>query len=947
MSRLRLTLVSAAALAWTATAFAEDAFYSVPIQNLKIIEGKLPGAVETPSFRWSRFELLYPYGVLDGEGEIYITTSGSQWDRFTRSNVPSELGGVLIRVPGGPKEIRGRLFLPKSDWRGMVMVRFTLPTGPAADEARSAFFRAKEDYYQRLLNRGFPGSAWFRHQLREARAAQGAKPVAEPSGRAGATMPRYELERSYELFSGGRAVSENLQLDRELPRVTSKEGTVKIDSLAGITVREIDWEPLVKGLKPELDPLAAYVPLDQHVVFFPSFKAAQRVADESGSQGVPILRMAGPWAEDAQTEEQYQKQLCLSMSGLARLLGPHLARSMALTGSDTYFPTGTDVAVLFEAPGPEILVNLLLAQVRLVAAKQGEAKAADGQIDGVAYHGVCSPDRRVSSYIARLGHVVVATNSLAQLERLVAVQKGKAKSIATLPEYRFFRNRYRRGDPQETALVFLSDATIRRWCGPRWRIANSRRTCDAAALAELQASQMDKLARQKVEPGPLHTDLPIAAAGELRLTAAGVSSAGLGSLAFLTPIAEMPLAEVTKTEADAYNRWRDGYQSNWNWAFDPIALRIGLRDEKLAADLTVMPLIWQTNYREFISVTQGGQFAPDAGDPHGAALHLIFALGPKSFVRQMGENFVSTMGKGATLGWIGSSLTIYAEEDPFWAQLAKQPEAKRGEFLEKEFPRLPVVLQVDVASGLRLAAFLAGLRAFAEQSAPGMVAWESLSYRDQPYVKVKPTERARSPRGPDIEKTALYYAASGEALIVTLREDLLKRALDRQIARHNAQADGKTASATAGPDKSQGGKASAPIRQWLGSNVGLQVDRKVLEVLAAVTRDDFQHAMQLRAWGNLPILNEWKRRYPTQDPVELHRRIWHTELVCPGGGKYVWNEKWQTMESTVYGQPGDPKAGPAAPPVLSAFARGNFGLTFENQGLRARVEMDRSPRPKP
>ena len=47
------------------------------------------------------------------------------------------------------------------------------------------------------------------------------------------------------------------------------------------------------------------------------------------------------------------------------------------------------------------------------------------------------------------------------------------------------------------------------------------------------------------------------------------------------------------------------------------------------------------------------------------------------------------------------------------------------------------------------------------------------------------------------------------------------------------------------------------------------------------------------------------------------------------------------MESTVYGHPGEPKEGPPAPPVLSGFACGDFGLTLENQGLRARVELHR------
>jgi len=47
------------------------------------------------------------------------------------------------------------------------------------------------------------------------------------------------------------------------------------------------------------------------------------------------------------------------------------------------------------------------------------------------------------------------------------------------------------------------------------------------------------------------------------------------------------------------------------------------------------------------------------------------------------------------------------------------------------------------------------------------------------------------------------------------------------------------------------------------------------------------------------------------------------------------------MESTVYGHPGEPKPGPGVPPALLDFARGAFGLTFENQGLRARVSLER------
>ena len=78
-------------------------------------------------------------------------------------------------------------------------------------------------------------------------------------------------------------------------------------------------------------------------------------------------------------------------------------------------------------------------------------------------------------------------------------------------------------------------------------------------------------------------------------------------------------------------------------------------------------------------------------------------------------------------------------------------------------------------------------------------------------------------------------------------------------------------------------------------------------VLSQLAGESYRSQMQRLAWSNLPILNEWKRRYPDRDPVVLHEQFWQTRLVCPGGGKYVWNEKWQTMESTVFGHPGEPK----------------------------------------
>ena len=189
-------------------------------------------------------------------------------------------------------------------------------------------------------------------------------------------------------------------------------------------------------------------------------------------------------------------------------------------------------------------------------------------------------------------------------------------------------------------------------------------------------------------------------------------------------------------------------------------------------------------------------------------------------------------------------------------------------------------------------------------------------------------------------KAQLFYVASGKFLLLTPSEALLKRALDRQVALESAKQVGAAKNdAAAGP---AAGKPREP-QPWLGSNLGLQVDHRLLPMLAAAFGEQYQQWMQSRSWNNLPILNEWRRLYPDQDPLALHERIWRQRLVCPGGGKYVWNDEWQTMESTVYGHPGQPKTGPAAPRELLNFRFANFGLTFEDQGLRARITLDREP----
>src|SRR2546425_505175 len=88
------------------TAPANDAFYRVPVAELKITEGTWPQAPAIDSPRASRMQsVLLPYATLDGEGEAFV-------DGVTGGEVRgARVGTLAIRAPEG-RAITGRLFVP-------------------------------------------------------------------------------------------------------------------------------------------------------------------------------------------------------------------------------------------------------------------------------------------------------------------------------------------------------------------------------------------------------------------------------------------------------------------------------------------------------------------------------------------------------------------------------------------------------------------------------------------------------------------------------------------------------------------------------------------------------------------------------------------------------------------------------------------------------------------
>lgn len=823
---------AACILSWSAAVRADDSYFQIPFADLKITEGTLPRLEPEDSTSYGTYGpsrgYSAPYAVLDGVGEVYVTGMDPYFGGYPSHVERSSVRTLCIRGPHGA-EISGTLYVPNASRSGLKKVRFNVPAS-GRPEGPQIILRGERASFPVAAGSPSPGG-----RVVSLPGSPGAGAGREERGRVRGTntardrsiLAQTEFAETFNVFSGGRAISENLQLDRLLPTTSPGEPTVELASLPDITVAEMDFRPLVREIHPELDPLAALIPSDQHGLFFPSFSALLSTIDEADRDGTPVLHLVEGRAEDARTRQRYERQLCLPLDVLSRLLGEKVIASAAFTGSDPYLPTGSDVAVLFEARNAAVLKSHIAAQQAAAMKADARCQKVAGSIGDVKYTGAVSPDRRVCSYTTQLGPGIVVTNSLVQLKRIIETSEGRAPSLASLPEYRFFRNRYRRGT-DETGLLIVTDQTIRRWCSAKWRIASSRRTRAAAILSNYQAEYLDDLVRGTVEPHNIQTLYQVADLGTLRVTREGVRSSTYGTLDFQTPIAELDFTRVTKAESEAYKRWRDTYQQNWSQFFDPIAVRFSINNDRLIGDVSVMPLIESTQYREFIEIVSGVELKPGAGDPHpGSLAHLVLAINPKSERLKWASNFLEGPVKVSLLSWLGESISVYADADPFWNELSRAVKtgasAKPGEdptdrFFEENLHRLPVAVTAEVRDSLKLTLFLSGIRAFIEQTAPGLVNWTSQEYHGQHYVKITATENGRASI-PFAGKLAILYAATPRLLIVTLNEDLLKRALDRlPPGKTNVAPSG--AATSAGQMRQDRPKPAGGItRPWLGKSL--------------------------------------------------------------------------------------------------------------------------------
>jgi hypothetical protein len=553
----------------------------------------------------------------------------------------------------------------------------------------------------------------------------------------------------------------------------------------------------------------------------------------------------------------------------------------------------------------------------------------------------------VNQHRVKLGDRLILSNSKAAIERFIGVSGGTVKALNSTGDFRYMRARYPYS-AKEAAYLFIGDAFVARAVSPRTKILQTRRM---TAQADLYAVGFGALLygwlegtapidiKQVVKAGTLKkSELKHADGSPIRFVPnRGASSERWGRVAAMTPLADLSIDKVTKSEAQAYTAFQTSYQRYWKGYIDPIAMRVNRSADgkALSVDGLMLPLIADSVYDELINIVGKARVKSRRWGP---GFVWTVALGQDTRMRRKLNSLPKIMSmRNISVGWVGDWVMLgIADNMTLWNLLVSVgaiPElstAKREESITA-LANTPFFAAAHIKNRLVLAASLTGLRLMAEETAPGLLTWG----KSQPHRRVPVVTVSASDKGGIFGRIDLtfHYAIASNVLLLSLDYGTLTGLIDAVL-------DGKGPRTPEDPNVS----SQTEWRLSMGDpNGGLALSAMgLLEHPARVQSQRAQRDLTVlyRGLGALPQGSELRQTalgYLGFEPSSVH------------GGEFTVADGWVTH--SLYGNPLIPRA--LAIPVKESPATRliqglktlEMALGFqgekESRGLRVNIGWDR------
>jgi hypothetical protein len=606
--------------------------------------------------------------------------------------------------------------------------------------------------------------------------------------------------RLYDLTTGAAAISESLQLKRMRTGSggDNEKRTVDVSFLRGIDIAEHPWKQMMGEKKPADEPLAKMIPHDNYFVTFRDPAKVLEFAAMLDNWGGNITRAFEFTSRDYRLWQRYERQLCIDTAALGKMHAGLGIKGVGITGNDAYLRDGTDITVLL--PVMEVK-RLLAAQEPFLAAARKEhgarLKETKDQYNDTAIESFVTPLREVSLHRAVLGDVVILSNSLVGLKRVLDSAKGNAKRLSDSLDFQYMRTVFRADDFEEDGFAFLPDAFIRNFVSPVSRIKQKRRLealtslhmlTHAAMFTAWETGKLPTSTAELMRISGLKDDevaLPDGAAAWDVTRGAAVSEA-YGSIHFATPLIELPLTLVTQSEANDYREFREGYIRLWRRFFDPVGMRVAMREGRVKMETYILPLIDSDFYRNLRFVTGNGLLKLDPGP-----------LAPTTLLQYRTHLDPVMIQQSPYLRDIGEWFLVRLDDGPNFAKLFRQlrqaPNTEGGiDELMRRIADLPLAVGVEVKDEKRVRELVKQALAILPllfndrwtHDDGGTIQYKGVAIPWTRYAD----NREQVPEKQRI-KISLYVAVFDGACYATLTEAMMRRLIDEAAARKEKKPD--------------------------------------------------------------------------------------------------------------------------------------------------------------
>jgi hypothetical protein len=436
--------------------------------------------------------------------------------------------------------------------------------------------------------------------------------------------------RLFDLFTGGTSLSESLALKRVLRPDTSaaESRTIPVERIIGIDIPEHPWKAMMADRRPEPEPMAELVPRDNYYVCFQSPSGIKRLGDLLDLWGNNLLHAFEYRTRDYRLRDRYEQQLGITINGLVDQVPRDPIYGIALTGSDPYLREGSDLALIVHTDDPSQFTSAHDRWISELRQRWGSRMMEKRMtLKGHAVVHWETRHREVCVYRVRLGKFVICANSEPGLVRLLQVHEGTRASLASSLDFQYMRTCFVRGR-DEHGFAFLSDAFLRKMAGPTMRIAHARR---GEAIATLRAMTHTMLVAA-LDRGKLLDDFELSQCRYLPANAREMpegkpaywddeqkvaASDTYNTLAFATPLIELPITKVTPSEAAHYESFRRDYGRLWGQFFDPVGIRFRNSPGNIRMEMYILPLTNNTDYRWLRTLTGGPTISFDPSEVPG------------------------------------------------------------------------------------------------------------------------------------------------------------------------------------------------------------------------------------------------------------------------------------------------------------------------------------------